>query len=309
MGDRVNDRARISWGLSTHAPRREFGNSFWVKMGAVGRTRPVRLLSRALNTYVVPTAVLVLLAAVVAVGVARAIFTTQVGIGRICQPPMGATAVVVSEMPVYAQRRSTTGETITAEFKTADICWWTGLAVEKGRKYTIGIEMKDHWFDRTVIASPYGFESPNWLFTVAIPLRRWVNAKWFQPVVKIDSQDTYEQVLMPINGASPDAEPVRASIGNSRLGTYQPITNLQDQDQLKKANVQWNVHQPPQRERFVAEFTADNDGDLFLYVNDAVNLFGLGGGYDLNYQNNSGTAVVWLQQTPLPPKPPEPPAR
>jgi hypothetical protein len=309
MGDRINDRARISWGLGTHAPRRDIGNSFWVKMGAIGRARPVRWCFRMLNTYVVPTAVILLLAAVAAIGVARAIFTTQVGVGRICQIPEGATAAAVTDMPLYAQRRTIAGETKLAEFNTADICWWTGFTVEKGRKYTIGIEIKDHWFDRTVIASPYGFEAPDWKFTASVPFRRWVNAKWFAPVVKIDAVDTYEQVLRPINGASPDTEPRRATIDDSQLGTFEPLTNLKNEAQLKRANVDWNTYQSPQHERFVAEFVADNDGDLFLYVNDAVNLFRLGGGYDRFYRNNSGTAAVWLQQTPLPAKPPEPPAR
>src|SRR4029077_8506027 len=116
-------------------------------------------------------------------------------------------------------------------------------------------------------------------------------------------------VLTLINGASPDTEPERAKIDDNQLGAFEPITNLKDRRQLNSANVSWNAHQPPQRERFVAEFTADNDGDLFLYVNDVVNIFQLGGGYDRFYRNNSGTAAVWLQQTPLPPKPPEPPAR
>jgi len=309
MGDRVNDRARISWGLSTHAPRREIGNSFWVKMGAIGRARSIRLLFRLVNTYVVPTAVIVLLAAVVAVAVGRTVFTAAVGVGRICKTPDGAISVGVNETPLYAQRRSTAGETRMAEFNTTDMCWWTGFTVEKGRKYTIGIEMKDPWFDHTVIASPYGFEAPDWRFTASVPFRRWVKAKWFQPVVKIDSVDTYEQVLTPINGAAPDTEPERVKVANGQLGTFEPITNLKDERQLKSASVSWNVHQPQWRERFVAEFTADNDGDLFLYINDAVNIFQLGGGYDRFYRNNSGTALVWLQQTPLPPKPPEQAAR
>jgi hypothetical protein len=98
-----------------------------------------------------------------------------------------------------------------------------------------------------------------------------------------------------------------AEIDDSGLGRFDPISRLPPQ-QLATAEAQWDKRQP-QRVRFVAEFTADNRGDLFLYLNDAVNVFWVGGGYDLFYRNNRGTAAVWLQQKPLPEKPPEPAAR
>ena len=43
LGDRINDRARIAWGLSTHAPERQVRNSAWTKIGAITRLRPVLL--------------------------------------------------------------------------------------------------------------------------------------------------------------------------------------------------------------------------------------------------------------------------
>jgi hypothetical protein len=61
--------------------------------------------------------------------------------------------------------------------------------------------------------------------------------------------------------------------------------------------------QPPHRARLIAEFTADNSGDPFRNVDDTVNVCWLGGGYDLSYHNDKGTASIWLQQTPLPEKP------
>jgi uncharacterized protein (DUF2235 family) len=307
LGARINDRARIAWGLSTHAPRGEISDGRSLKIAAVSRTPQVRWLYRMLNTYVVPTTVIVLVAAVVAVAVARAVFTAETGIGMICKPPWGATPEPVGQTPIYAWRKSEKGEPEIATFKTDDICWWTGLTVEKGRKYTIGIEMDDRWFDRSVVASPYGFESPDWRFSIFVPFRRWIGAKWFQPVVKIDAQDTYEQILTPIGGGLPDAEPVRAQVSDDQLGSFEPISKLKDEKVLEAANRTWDEHQPARRKRFVAEFTADNDGDLFLYVNDAVNVFWVYGGYALFYGNNSGTAKVWLQQKPLPDPPPEPP--
>ena len=144
--------------------------------------------------------------------------------------------------------------------------------------------------------------------SIAAPLRRWIGAKWFQPVVKIGSTDTYEQVLAPLDGALPDMDAALADIGDSALGRFDPISKLPP-EKLEMAEAQWTEHKPPLRARFIAEFTADNSGDLFLYVNDAVNVFWLGGGYGLFYRNNRGTASVWLQQRPLPEKPLEQAAR
>ena len=142
--------------------------------------------------------------------------------------------------------------------------------------------------------------------TVAAPIRRWTGAKWFQPVVKIGSEDTNEQLLASIDGALPETEAKTADIDASGLGLFEPISRL-PAEKLATAEGQWNDHQQ-RHKRFVAEFTADNSGDLFLYVNDAVNILGLGG-YDLFYRNNRGTASVWLQQKPLPEKPLEQAAR
>jgi hypothetical protein len=134
-----------------------------------------------------------------------------------------------------------------------------------------------------------------------------MSAKWFQPVVKIGSEDTYEQVLVPIDGSFPDMETVLAA-DDPALAFFDSISKLPE-EKLNAAEAQWTRHQRPERLRFVAEFTAESSGDLFLYVNDAVNIFWIGGGYGPFYRNNRGTALVWLQRKPLPEKPPEPPAR
>jgi len=57
-------------------------------------------------------------------------------------------------------------------------------------------------------------------------------------------------------------------------------------------------------ERMVADFVAAESGELFLYVNDAVQLFPFFGPFERYYRNNSGTAQVQLQRMPLPPAPP-----
>ncbi|MET4766299.1 hypothetical protein [Bradyrhizobium ottawaense] len=74
--------------------------------------------------------------------------------------------------------------------------------------------------------------------------------------------------------------------------------------------------------RVVAEFVAPESGELFFYVNDAVQIFprllpeslvpswldAIQGPHDLFYRNNSGTAKIKVQRLPAPPMPPDKPA-
>jgi len=291
LGDRINDRARRAWNLSTHAPREKASAGFWLKIVGIVRKTPLRWAYQKFNAYVVPALVIIVLGSLLAVMAARVVFIGATGIGMICKVPENMAARTVASTAVYAPRL----------FETADLCWWTGFTVEKGRTYVIGIEMQDRWFDHTIFASPYGFNKTDdwfWLFALA---RRWPTAKWYQPAIKIGSLDTWEQLLTPLDGLLPDKEATRVGMD---VGRFDPISKL-GPEQMKLASEQWDKRQPPLRTRFVAEFTADNDGDLFLYVNDGINFFWVGGGYELYYRNNSGTAAVWLQQKPLPPKPPE----
>jgi hypothetical protein len=56
-------------------------------------------------------------------------------------------------------------------------------------------------------------------------------------------------------------------------------------------------------ELMVADFVAPESGELFLYVNDAIQIFPFGGPFRLYYNNNSGTAQVRVQRLPLPQPP------
>jgi hypothetical protein len=51
----------------------------------------------------------------------------------------------------------------------------------------------------------------------------------------------------------------------------------------------------------VAEFVAPNSGELFLFVNDAIQVVPFLGPFDRFYGNNRGTAKVDLQHVPSPP--------
>jgi uncharacterized protein (DUF2235 family) len=308
MGKRINDRARVAWGLGTHAPRREIGTSFWVEMASIARKGPVRWTQRWLNRFVVPVVVLAVLGSLLSVLAGRLVFSAVTGLGMVCEVPDES-----RDKKMKSQSVTTTKVYASRTFETRDPCWWTGFKVKKGHNYLIGIEVEDRWFDHTIFASPYGFTKTNDWFWLGALARRWPNAHWYQPAIKIGSLDTYEQVLVPLDGVTPDTfepdpgrpefEKARATIDETGIGVFDPISKVPAQMEI--ASKQWNERQPLLRKRFVAEFTADNDDDLFLYVNDVVNVFWVYGGYGLFYGNNSGTAKVWLQQKPLP-EPPTP---
>ncbi|MGY3076979.1 hypothetical protein ACVWZZ_003350 [Bradyrhizobium sp. LM6.10] len=74
--------------------------------------------------------------------------------------------------------------------------------------------------------------------------------------------------------------------------------------------------------RLVAEFVAPDAGDLFFYVNDAVQIYPtllpaalrpakldvVLGPYEQFYKNNAGTARIVVQRLPSPPMPQDKPA-
>ncbi len=53
----------------------------------------------------------------------------------------------------------------------------------------------------------------------------------------------------------------------------------------------------------VADFVAPVSGEVFLYVNDAIQVFPFFGPFERFYNNNSGTAHVTIQRLPLPAPP------
>jgi hypothetical protein len=80
-----------------------------------------------------------------------------------------------------------------------------------------------------------------------------------------------------------------------KFGHFEPIPET---DKLAAREV-WR--QQNLSSLMVADFTAAASGELFLYVNDAIQFFPFFGPFDLYYQNNSGSAEVTVRRIPLPP--------
>jgi uncharacterized protein (DUF2235 family) len=72
-------------------------------------------------------------------------------------------------------------------FVTYDPCWRSGIEVEKGHRYRITLLVTQEWVDKTVRTSPLGFESDRfpWYARPVVLLRRSLNGRWFEPMVKI----------------------------------------------------------------------------------------------------------------------------
>jgi hypothetical protein len=89
-----------------------------------------------------------------------------------------------------------------------------------------------------------------------------------------------------------DSEPKRNWL---KFGLFEPIP----QNDLLAAREVW--HQQGLSARMVTDFTATASGELFLYVNDAIQLLPFGGPFNRYYNNNGGSAEVSVQRKPLPP--------
>jgi uncharacterized protein (DUF2235 family) len=305
LRDRIQERARLAWDHPNRAVPHISKASALLKVGRFMRLHagPLRKL---FTTFVFPGIFLLALLVLAVLAGERSYFNWQAGTGQICkgtinlagQPP----AAPVGEKPASA----------SSPFNTSDICWASGLAVEKGRQYRIRIEMSDPWFDQTILSGVNGFRKSGF-HLLALPIRRLYGADWFQPVARIGKDGTDIIPLQALTGMPADELPRKDratyltettpfSEENSEPGRsvraikwYQPISDAV----LPAAFDAWRKEGLEQV--MVAEFVAPNSGELFLFVNDAIQVVPFLGPFDRFYGNNRGTAKVDLQHVPSPP--------
>jgi hypothetical protein len=144
------------------------------------------------------------------------------------------------------------------DFDSKTFCAPSGYIVEKGKRYRLTIAIPPDWKDKTIPSGPNGFSvkqgiTAHWL---ALPFRRHLDANWYQIIARVKSYGLDEQPLQLV----PDAvSPPTVSDGP---GAY------------------------------TASFTAQSNGELFLFVNDAV--FALPRVTQRIYDNNNGIARVTI---------------
>ncbi|OAF12455.1 hypothetical protein AYJ54_06410 [Bradyrhizobium centrolobii] len=340
LRDTIQERARLAWNTQRRRASREhidepgvlmrFGH--WMRLNA----GPARLV---IAKGLVPAVFLIAIFGSAALILSSSLFTGRLALGSVCAPPaMKDSSAPQTGIPVLDEPTDA-----RAPFDTRDFCWWSGLAVEKGRKYRVFLEIREPWFDRTIMSGVNGFATYEPHHYVALPERRLFAADWFQPVVRVGSKGINDMPLEAINVMPADELPRRMKptlpaeddISRSRnrypvrlddtvefkgrldeLGKFEPIPP----GMLTEAQQVWKKQQLA--DRVVAEFVAPDSGELFFYVNDAVQIFPqllpewmvpswldvIQGPRDLFYRNNSGTAKIKVQRLPAPPMPPDKPA-
>ena len=310
LRDRVQERARLAWNRPHRMPPDVGNGSRLLKIGRLTRLYawPLRM---GFTKIVVPGVFLTAIFSVALLAVGRINFNWSAGVGNLCKTSGSLTAV--GEHPLTA----------SPLFDISNGCWASGLWVEKGHRYRIWIEVKDPWFDRTVMSGANGFQTNDILYLAALPIRRLYRADWFQPVARIGKDGYTELPLEAINAMPADGLPRPRNPSDPKDEHTYPVA-LEDTDEFKDQNGElrrnwrelgWfdpipkaalpaarDVWQKQGLARLmVADFIAPEFGELFLYVNDAIQVFPFLGPFERFYKNNSGTASVSLQRLPPPP--------
>jgi uncharacterized protein (DUF2235 family) len=333
LRDSIQERARLAWYRPDRkTSRRRVSKSGWLL--AIGRWMrlhawPVRM---AFTNVLMPGIFLAAIFGSALLLTSRGYLNWRAGIGDICKS--SASTRAVGDTPVTARDGDL--------FDVNDFCWASRLAVEKGRKYRVWIQMADPWFDRTIMTGLNGFKTPpDSTHRSAVPILRLYGADWFQPIVRVGARGSNNLPLQAVNGIPADELPRRV---NATVPAYEDNTKdkypirVEDSMEFDKPNSElkrvWRPFgdfEPIPTEALpaaralwrrqglsdllVAEFVAPESGELFFYVNDAVQflprvvplrfapgwLVPLQGPRVQFYNNNSGTATIRVQRIPAPP--------
>ncbi|MGL9622117.1 DUF2235 domain-containing protein [Bradyrhizobium sp. U531] len=347
LRDNIQERARLAWNTSRRkASRKHVATSSWALTIANWMRHHAGPARTLFARRLVPLTFLFIIFSSALLIASTSYFTGRVALGRVCAPPE-----IKSASGTRLERgRPVLDEPLPADtvFATSEFCWWSGLAVEKGRKYRVWLDIEEPWFDRTVMIGVNGFTT-DLARTIFLPMRRLYGADWFQPVVRVGSKGMNDIPLTAVNvmpaedlprrrhptlPAEDDltkdpahrywvrveeeldkSDPRRARL--EALDNFLPIPP----DDLPAAREVWSKQNLTGR--VVAEFVAPDSGELFFYVNDAVQMFPtilpagitpkflapFQGSLRKFYDNNSGTARIRVQRLPPPveaAKPPKP---
>lgn len=353
LRDGIQERARLAW----YRPERKASAKNLSRMSLLFRfgglmQRNARWMSFPFTKIIFPIVSIVVIYAAALLIASSSFFTWRVATGQVCETPETKAAEAKRKgvnVAVDIPPAKPVGDNelpATELFNVNQFCWASRLAVEKGRKYRVWIDIDQRWFDRTIMTGVNGFQTYENHHYLALPTRRLLGADWFQPVVRVGEKGLNDQPLQAMNVMSADELP-------RRIDPTLPEENAQDEpknrypvrienagesstdDAAKLTKLKADIAKmgtfdalPPDEsarkvwdtqklaDRMVAEFTAPDSGELFFYVNDAVQIvpgflrwlapakyadyFGPDEQY---YKNNSGTARITVQRLPAPPTP------
>jgi hypothetical protein len=172
-----------------------------------------------------------------------------------------STGAFCRETPKEQQKPVNLGtpQAVQQVFSTNAFCFATGLTVRTGYHYEVAATVREPWFDGHIPAGPSGYETsetPIWSRALLYPgiiLRRIIFRPWFRLIARVGATGVDEYFL--------DVE--RTNRANSRTTVYK------------------------------ASFTAEHDGEVFLYVNDAS--LAPPRWHSYFYDNNTGTADITIR--------------
>jgi hypothetical protein len=184
------------------------------------------------------------------------------------------------------------------------------------------IDAKDNpWFDRTIMSGVNGFQLHNLSHIVTLPLRRWYTEGWFQPILRIGAEGNSELPLQavnvipaddlprprnPIDRENQEKQPVRVeetaefAADNELRGLWPKSDDFEQIPELALPAARKIWRKQGLADLMVADFVAAESGEVFLYVNDAIQVIPFFGPLKRYYNNNSGAAQVTLQRMPSP---------
>lgn len=243
--------------------------------------RDSRLLQgiyNALANFAIPIAFALLLVVAGGLIASRVVFDAANSAGRFCRGTSG-----------LDPDHESLG-TSKSHFRTDQLCWASGLVLEKDHRYLITVTMLDDWFDQSMPADVIGLPTQGLKHIIATPLKRWWGEEWFKPVARVGRLGNEEYVLEPIDNVSPRITPPCVRVLQPKKMPGRDIIDQQLADALHNCDPT-----PPDRMTLRAEIQARSNGELFLYVNDAV--LGVPRLTDLFYLNNRGRGIVSVQPT------------
>jgi len=177
------------------------------------------------------------------------------------------------------------------------LCNATGLMLVEGHRYRIGVEVAQPWFDKSVMTDAAGFEADGFRHLLATPWKRRWSERWFQPIVRIGRYGNDEYLVKSkevVASYTVTGCPAEAKSSTTVLAAIRDIAaKVSDQCVSETLRIAKDIAESGRlepRNLIWTEITAQDTGELFFYVNDAVlPLLALSG---LFYSNNRGTANV-----------------
>jgi uncharacterized protein (DUF2235 family) len=284
LDQRIHDRARFTRRRGAAQPKAVSGFMLW--LARVLRTNGgLRTLFRWGGHTAVPFVFVLLLVAGALFLVNSATFNIANSAGAYCKP---------TQDPATGKEKL--GFAPNGDFRNDQLCWASGLVLEKGQRYLITLSATGNWFDKNMRADPTGFPAGEWIHNAAAPLKRSWSGNWMQTMARIGRFGNDEYLLEPVDDVArwDHACADKARQGGSMGGVRAKISpDLEDE--LRDCDPT-----PEDRRVVRSEIVARSDGELFLYVNDAV----FGGSSHLAkmfVDNNSGTATVEVHRLPKSP--------